>query len=81
MASAAALPRILYIDDDDGLRRLVRRALERRGYDVEGAGSGGEGVAKAAVGHYDLVAVDHYMPGMDGLATLQELMALPAPRR
>jgi two-component sensor histidine kinase len=79
MASATALPRILYIDDDEGLRRLVRRALERLGYSVESAGSGADGVARAAAEHFDLVAVDHYMPGMDGLATLQELMALPAP--
>jgi two-component sensor histidine kinase len=79
MAVAAPLPRILYIDDDEGLRRLVRRALERRGYQVESAGGGTEGVAMAAAEQFDLVAVDHYMPGKDGLATLQELMALPAP--
>ena len=79
MGSTASLPRILYIDDDDGLRRLVQRALERRGYHVESAGSGAEGVAMAAAEPFDLVAVDHYMPGKDGLATLQELMALPAP--
>jgi two-component sensor histidine kinase len=78
MGSEAPLPRILYIDDDEGLRRLVQRALERRGYRVESARDGDTGVAMAAAGHFDLVAVDHYMPGKDGLATLQELMALPA---
>ncbi len=72
-------PRILYIDDDDGLRRLVSRALQRRGYEVACAASGAAGVAMATSEVYDLVAVDHYMPGQDGLATLAELMTLPAP--
>lgn len=71
--------RILYIDDDDALRRLVARALARRGWTVTGAASGAEGVALAAEGGFDLVAVDHYMPGMDGLETLTALNALPEP--
>ncbi|WP_253200950.1 sensor histidine kinase [Sphingomonas quercus] len=70
-------PAILYIDDDEGLRRLTRRALERRGFRVELAASGAEGVAKAAETRFDLVAVDHYMPGQDGLATLAALRELP----
>ncbi|PSJ42948.1 sensor histidine kinase [Allosphingosinicella deserti] len=69
--------RILYIDDDDGLRRLIQRALRRRGFDVDLAASGGEGVAKARAGAYDLIAMDHYMPGQDGLATLSALKSVP----
>ncbi|HEX7657774.1 MAG TPA: response regulator [Sphingomonas sp.] len=72
-------PRVLYIDDDAGLRRLAERSLGRRGYDVTLAESGVEGVALAANDSFDLVAVDHYMPGMDGLETLKKLRALPAP--
>ena len=70
-------PRILYIDDDDGLCRLVARALGRRGYDVTTATSGPAGVAAAATTGFDLIAVDHYMPGQDGLTTLEALRALP----
>ncbi|QDZ08870.1 response regulator [Sphingomonas panacisoli] len=70
-----SLRRLLYIDDDPGLRRLATRALTRRGFDVVCAESGAEGVAMAAVEHYDLIAVDHYMPGMDGLETLAKLRA------
>ena len=70
---------VLYIDDDDGLRRLVSRALERRGYAVTCAARGAEGIALAAERHFDLVAVDHYMPEMDGLETLAELQRLPSP--
>jgi len=72
-------PRILYIDDDEALRRLIQRALERRGYNIDVASGGVEGVEKAAQADYDLVAVDHYMPGQDGLATLARLRALPQP--
>lgn len=73
------LPAILYIDDDEGLRRLTVRALKRLGYRVESAGSGAEGVAMAEAEAFDLVAVDHYMPGQDGLQTLSALKALPEP--
>ncbi len=43
------------------------------------AEGGAEGVVLAASQEFDLVAVDHYMPGMDGLETLERLGALPAP--
>lgn len=69
--------RVLLIDDDAGVRRLATRALARRGYDVTPAESGAEGLALAEDGTFDLVSVDHYMPGMDGLETLGRLRALP----
>ena len=72
-------PRILYIDDDEGLRRLLSRALQRRGFEVDCAPGGREGVALAERSRYDLIAVDHYMPGQDGLTTLQQLHQLPEP--
>ncbi|WP_380874237.1 two-component system sensor histidine kinase/response regulator [Sphingomonas sp. DBB INV C78] len=68
---------VLYIDDDDGLRRLVQRALERRGYVVSLAANGAEGVEKARAERPSLIAVDHYMPGQDGLTTLEQIRALP----
>ena len=70
---------ILYIDDDEGLRRLAERALSRRGYHVTLAASGPEGVERAAAGDIDLIAVDHYMPGQDGLQTLEAIRRLPFP--
>jgi two-component sensor histidine kinase len=71
--------RVLYIDDDAGIRRLAARALERRGYRMTVAETGAEGVVKAAAERFDLIAVDHYMPGMDGLETLEALRRLPEP--
>lgn len=69
--------RILYIDDDAGLRRLVEKLLGRRGHTVVTAASGAEGVDLARNGNFEVIAVDHYMPGMDGLRTLSELRKLP----
>lgn len=69
--------RILFIDDDAGLRRLVEKLLGRRGHTIVGASSGAEGIEIARGGGFDLIAVDHYMPEMDGLATLATLKQLP----
>jgi two-component sensor histidine kinase len=75
----SARPRVLYIDDDAGLRRLAERTLARRGFDLTVAETGADGIALASDRRFDLVAVDHYMPGMDGLETLKRLRALPEP--
>ncbi|MEN2786305.1 sensor histidine kinase [Sphingomonas qilianensis] len=69
--------RVLYIDDDAGLRRLAAKSLARRGYAVTLAEGGAQGCALAAAAPFDLIAVDHYMPGMDGLETLAQLRTLP----
>ena len=68
-------PRLLYIDDDEGLCRLVTRGMQRRGYAVACTHSGMDGVAVAARETFDVIALDHYMPGLDGLATLEQLQA------
>ena len=69
--------RLLYIDDDVGLCRLIQRRLERRGFSVACANSGAEGIAKAEAAPFDVIAIDHYMPGQDGLEAMQTLLALP----
>lgn len=72
-------PHLLYIDDDQGLRHLVTRALSRRGFRVTGAASGREGVELAMDGSFDVITVDHYMPEQDGLETLLLLNGVPEP--
>ncbi len=71
--------RVLYVDDDPGLGRLVQRQLGRLGYVVETATSGTDGLARLAQGGIHVVALDHYMPGQDGLETLAAIRALPDP--
>ena len=72
-------PRLLYVDDDPGLARLVQKGLGRRGYTVDTAGSGPDGLERLRGVAYDVVFLDHYMPGQDGLATLAEIRALSDP--
>jgi PAS domain S-box-containing protein len=76
---SAARARILYIDDDPGLCRLVQKDLERHGYDVEIATDGASGVARIAQGGIAVVALDHYMPNQDGLETLASIRNLAEP--
>ena len=71
------LVRLLYIDDDPALSRLVQRHLARAGCEVRLASDGDAGVALAAGGGCDAIALDNYMPGRDGIDLLPELLALP----
>ena len=71
--------RVLYIDDDAGLCRLVQKHLQRQGYVVEIATDGASGLARIAQGGIDVVALDHYMPTQDGLETLTSIRALAEP--
>jgi two-component sensor histidine kinase/CheY-like chemotaxis protein len=73
--------RLLYIDDDRGLSRLVEKELGRHGYAVTCAPDGEAGleVLSARSGDFDVVALDHYMPGREGLDILPEILALAAP--
>ncbi len=72
-------PRVLYIDDDPGLARLVQRDLGRAGYEVETVGNGRAGLERLARRGIDVIALDHYMPELDGLETLAEIRKLPDP--
>ncbi|MFF8799831.1 MULTISPECIES: sensor histidine kinase [unclassified Methylobacterium] len=80
MSDAPPAPcRILYIDDDPGLGRLVQRGLQARGHSVELAPNGEAGLARARAGGIDLIALDHHMPDQTGLDLLPALRALPEP--
>ncbi|PZO77767.1 MAG: two-component system sensor histidine kinase/response regulator [Mesorhizobium amorphae] len=68
-------PRVLYIDDDPGLARLVRRTLEASGHAFEHAVTGEAGLARIAEGGIDVVALDHHLPGRSGLDVLQAIRA------
>src|SRR2546428_7819735 len=71
--SAGKPVRILVLEDDPGEARLARRTLERAGYAVEVAGDGDTGLALYVTGVYDVLMVDHQMPGKGGLEVLRTL--------
>jgi two-component sensor histidine kinase len=70
-------PTLLYIDDDEALATLVDRGLTRLGFKVVHAASGTDGLDRIAQGGIDVVALDQYMPGLDGLETLERILAIP----
>jgi two-component sensor histidine kinase len=73
----AAASTLLYIDDDEALARLVTRGLTRLGFNVVHAANGEAGLARLQEGGIDVVALDQYMPGLDGLETLERILKIP----
>lgn len=74
--------RILIVDDEDHIRRMMRLTLEAAGYQVGEAGNGIEGLKVYGDGsNWSAVVLDQRMPGMDGLETLRELKKLNADAR
>jgi two-component system KDP operon response regulator KdpE len=59
--------RILVVDDEPQIRRVMRTTLTAHGYEVEDARSGEDGLEKLRAGKYDLVLLDINMPGMGGV--------------
>ena len=66
---------VLIIDDDEILRRLLARELERSGHGVDHAGTAAEGLAKASTGEPDVVLLDLMLPDLSGIDVLQRLRA------
>src|SRR5687767_2440926 len=64
---------ILVIDDEEIMREILEALLTREGYQVRMASSGEEGLEIARSFPFDAAIVDVMMPGMDGLAMLEEL--------
>jgi CheY-like chemotaxis protein len=65
----AEMARILIIDDDAAVRSATKIALEVHGFDVVAVADGKSGISAVAEQQIDVVIVDLFMPGMDGLAT------------
>jgi PAS domain S-box-containing protein len=66
--------RILYIEDDPGLSRLVRARLETEGFRVELCATGAEGLAVFDEALHDLVIIDYQLPDYNGLQVLEALV-------
>jgi two-component system chemotaxis sensor kinase CheA len=74
---SAAARRLLVVDDSLTTRMLEQSILESAGYQVELAGSGEEGLAKARNYAYGVILVDVEMPGIDGFTFIEQLRADP----
>jgi CheY-like chemotaxis protein len=72
------MTRILLVEDNEMNRDMLSRRLERKGYEVELAVDGRQGVDKAKTLEYDLVLMDMSLPEIDGWEATRELRADPA---
>lgn len=72
------MARILIVDDDRSTRELIRTQLRAAGYGVETARGGASALARLARRRFDLVLMDVWMPGMDGLEVLARLRESPS---
>jgi two-component system alkaline phosphatase synthesis response regulator PhoP/two-component system response regulator VicR len=72
--------KILAVDDERHIVRLIQVNLERAGYKVSTAFDGREALQKIEADKPDLVVLDVMMPYMDGLETLKRIRANPATR-
>jgi len=74
----APTAKILVVDDNDMNLTVVQSLLEKTQLQIHTAGSGKDCLTRIAQEHYDIVFLDHMMPEMDGIETLQRAKVLPS---
>src|SRR5207248_3025100 len=72
-------PHILIVDDEAGIRESLSSILKDEGYQVDTVGSAEEALERSAVGDLEVVLLDVWLPGIDGLEALSRIQALPHP--
>lgn len=65
--------KVLLVDDDRKLCRLIAEYLRPRGFDTTSVHTGAEGLAEALRGDYAAVILDYMLPGLDGFEVLRQL--------
>ena len=67
------MPKLLIVDDDIHLRKLVRTYVRMAGYEYDEAEDGCQAIEKLDGTEFDIVVLDVLMPGLDGFQTLEEI--------
>ncbi len=73
--------KILIVDDEDGLRTLLRSELESSGYSVEEADGGNMALEMVERTTYDVIILDIRMPDVDGLSVLRDIRSKKIPSK
>ena len=68
-------PRFLIVDDESSIRSVLAEILRTEGYRVDAVESGEKCLERVDRQSYDVIMLDVWLPGMDGLATLERLRA------
>ncbi|SFN09366.1 GGDEF domain-containing protein [Thermodesulforhabdus norvegica] len=69
--------RILVVDDDENIRKLLLDHLTRKGYHVRTASDGMEAIRMFSDTPFDIVITDMHMPGLDGLELIRRIKSVP----
>ena len=67
------MAKILIVDDEQGIRDVLREYLELDGYEVGEAVDGMDAIKQAKAGDYDLIIMDVMMPKLDGYSAVKEI--------
>jgi len=73
--------RILLVDDEPGIRQSLGGVLEDEGYDVTSVGSAEACMDALSAGEFELVLLDIWLPGMDGMEALARVQEIPSGER
>ena len=74
------MPRVLLVEDNEMNRDMLSRRLRKKGFEVDMALDGAEGVKMARQGAYDIVLMDMSLPVIDGWEATRQLRAEPETR-
>jgi two-component system alkaline phosphatase synthesis response regulator PhoP len=67
------MPKILIIEDEKSIQRMIAYDLKQLNYEVESAMDGFEGYKKASTFHYDVILLDLMLPNMNGMDICKKL--------
>src|SRR6201993_3923244 len=73
--------RVLVVDDEPAIRQSLSGVLEDEGYAVESAESGEACLESLPAGNFELVLLDIWLPGMDGMEVLSRIQEIPFEER
>ena len=66
-------PRVLYVDDDDDSREMLRLLLELRSIETKAVGTAGEALSSIQAEHFDLYLLDAWLPDLDGFELCRQV--------
>jgi two-component system, cell cycle response regulator DivK len=75
------MAKILLVEDNEMNRDMLSRRLQRKGFEVEMATDGRQGVTMAQAAPYDLILMDMSLPEIDGWEAARQLRAAPTTQR
>jgi two-component system response regulator AtoC len=67
------MPKLLVVDNDEGLVHFLTRLFTKQGYEVASCTDGATALARLGTEPFDAVLMDYKMPGLNGLDTLAEI--------